>query len=355
MRIVICWTDISGYMAVSWRALAARPGVSLRIVCFAPSSGTVAPYEQGIVAGLDVHFLTPDQVNDPDAVRAKVVEFNPDAVLIAGWAYKSYTRLVGDPALPRCRFGMSMDTPLKHTLRQRLARLKIGGLLDRLDRVFVIGERAWQLARRMRVPEGKIRRGMCGCDYDAFAAAAQNRPNPVPRRLVYAGRYTDAKGIDTLLAAYAQYRNQVQGQDPFTLTCCGKGELAPLLASAPGVTDRGFVQPANQPALFADHGAFVIASRYEPWGVVLAEAAASGLPIICTESCGASVEMVRDFYNGMTVPTDDPPALARALRWADDNHHNLAEMGRRSQVFGASHSAQLWAQRVYSMFEPTPQ
>jgi glycosyltransferase involved in cell wall biosynthesis len=348
MRIVICWTDISGYMAVSWRALAARPGVALRAICFAPSSAGAAPYQQSIAAGLDVHFLTPGQINDPEAVRAKVVEFNPDAVLIAGWAYKSYTRLVGDPALPRCRFGMSMDTPLMHTWRQRLARLKIGGLLDRLDRVFVIGERAWQLARRLRVPESRIRRGMCGCDYDAFSAAAAHRPQPIPRRFVYAGRYTGAKGIDTLLAAYSQYRNQVQ--DPFTLTCCGKGELAPLLAGAPGVTDRGFVQPADQPALFAEHGAFVIASRYEPWGVVLAEAAASGLPIICTEACGASVEMVRDFYNGMTVPTDDPPALARALRWAHDNHLHLAEMGHRGQVFAGSHSAQIWAQRVEAMF-----
>jgi glycosyltransferase involved in cell wall biosynthesis len=352
MRIAICWTDISGYMAACWRALAAQPGVSMRILCFAPASATssAAPFDQGMLAGLDVHFLTPDKRNDPTCIRAKVIEFAPTAVLIPGWAYESYNNLVGDRDLARsCRFAMAMDTPLKHTWRQRFARLKIGRLLDSIHRVFVAGERAFQYAQRLGVPESKIRLGMYGFDYDAFAAAASMRPNPPPRRFLYAGRYTDAKGIDILLAAYAKYRTLVA--DPFALTCCGKGELAPLIAAAPGVTDRGFVQPADQPALFADHAAFVIASRYEPWGVVIPEALASAMPVICTHACGASVEMVRDFHTGLTVATDDPDALARALRWAHENHAQLPEMGRNGQVYAASHAAALWARRVCAMFE----
>ena len=352
MRIAICWTDISGYMAACWRALAARPGVSLRVLCFAPASDTAAPFDRSLVAGLDVHFLAPEQRDDAKFVRARIVEFAPDAVLIPGWVYKSYNSLVSDPELARssCRYAMAMDTPLKHNWRQRFARFKIGGLLNRLDRVFVAGERAFQYARRLGVPEFKIRRGMYSFDYDAFAAAAPVRPDPFPARFLYVGRYIDAKGIDTLLAASAKYRPLVA--EPFGLTCSGRGELAPLIASAVGVRDRGFVQPPDQPALFADHAALVLASRYEPWGVVIAEALASGMPVICTEACGASVEMVRDFHNGLTVPTDDPDALAQALRWAHQNREQLPEMGRRCQVYAASHSAALWAQRVCAMFEP---
>jgi glycosyltransferase involved in cell wall biosynthesis len=246
---------------------------------------------------------------------------------------------------------MSMDTPLRRTWRQRLARLKIGRILNRLDRVLVAGERAWQYARYLHVPEHKIRRGMYGFDYDAFAGARAARPDPPPRRFLYVGRYDRVKGIDTLLTGYARYRRLAS--DPFTLTCCGRGELGAMLAGVEGVTDRGFVQPPQQPPLFTEHGAFVIASRYEPWGVVIAEALASGLPVICTEACGASVELVRDLHDGRTVATGDPDALATALRWADANHARLSELGRRGREIAAAHSAAAWAERVEAMFAPS--
>ena len=36
-----------------------------------------------------------------------------------------------------------------------------------------------------------------------------------------------------------------------------------------GVSDIGFVQPSELPRVFLEHGAYVIASRYEPWGVAI--------------------------------------------------------------------------------------
>ena len=58
-------------------------------------------------------------------------------------------------------------------------------------------------------------------------------------------------------------------------------------------TDRGFVQPADQAAIWAEHGAFALASRYDPWPLVIVEACAAGLPVIHSEACGSAVELVR--------------------------------------------------------------
>ncbi len=88
----------------------------------------------------------------------------------------------------------------------------------------------------------------------------------------------------------------------------------------------------------------MLPSVYEPWGVVIAEAAATGLPVICTEACGASVEIVRTGYNGLVVPTADEGALFRALTWAHENHDQLPEMGRRAAVYARAHSATRWGQ-----------
>ena len=189
---------------------------------------------------------------------------------------------------------------------------------------------------------------MYGLDATAAGAAIGRRRVAFgaawPARFLYVGRYAPEKGLDTLLAAYAAYRAGVA--DPWPLTCCGAGPLAGSLANQPGVEDRGFVQPADQPAEWARAGAFVLASRYEPWGVAAGEACAAGLPVICTEAVGAGVELVRSYYNGLRVPTDDVPALARALTWAHRNHDRLERMGAAGVGLAMAYDGPVWAERV---------
>ena len=43
----------------------------------------------------------------------------------------------------------------------------------------------------------------------------------------------------------------------------------------------------------AECGAFVLPSRKEPWGVVVQEAAAARMPVICSDSVGAGDHLVR--------------------------------------------------------------
>jgi len=56
------------------------------------------------------------------------------------------------------------------------------------------------------------------------------------------------------------------------------GAERPLAGEQTDVHDKGFVQPSDLPNIFAQAGVFILPSRYEPWGVVIGEALASGLP-----------------------------------------------------------------------------
>ena len=40
MKVLFCWTDISGYMAACWRALASREGVDLHVLAYDSSAAT---------------------------------------------------------------------------------------------------------------------------------------------------------------------------------------------------------------------------------------------------------------------------------------------------------------------------
>jgi glycosyltransferase involved in cell wall biosynthesis len=186
-------------------------------------------------------------------------------------------------------------------------------------------------------------RGVYGYDDQRLGYVLEERLQNWPRNFLYVGRYVHEKAIDLLLDGYARYRDVIE--DPWPLTCCGRGNMAGAIAGAAGAVDSGFVQPDQLPGMLLRHGAFILVSRFEPWGVALAEAMASGLPAICSEACGASVELVRHQHNGLIIPTDNPKALAEAMAWMHMHYDRLPEMGRHAREFAIPFAAQGWAQR----------
>jgi glycosyltransferase involved in cell wall biosynthesis len=345
MRIVFCWSHISGYMAACWRALAQRPGVEVRVLAYR-SGDKEANFADDLVAGLNVRLLDERERGDANLIRSMVVDAKPDVLVLSGWSSDAYRALASEPTLASAKCVMTMDTPYRGTMRQQLGRFKMASYFARIDRVMVPGERAWQLARGLGFDEVKIRRGMYGVDYASFAALHErraNQPGGWPRRFLFTGRYAAEKGLDVLLDAYAQYRKKVEV--PWPLTCCGMGDMKGALAGREGVEDRGFVQPAAMQDVMARCGVFVLASRYDPWPLVIVESSAAGLPIVCTEACGSAVEVVRSHHNGWLVATADAADLARGLVLAQQSYNDLPLMGRRGQQLAEAYSAQAFARR----------
>lgn len=333
-------------MAACWHALTRKMSCTVAVLSV-PSQ----KFDRTIMHGLDFHMLTNRQAEDHRFVEDWVCERNPDVIVIGGWSVRSFCRLTRCPWLCQRRFMLAMDNPWQGSWRQRLARLKVGRLIDRMDAVAVAGERCFQYARNLGVPESKIMRGTYGIDYDQFACVSRWRgsgPEGWPKKFLFAGRYEPEKGLDVLVAAYKAYRATVS--DPWPLTCCGRGRLESLFGGVDGIENHGFIQPQELPAIYGAAGAFVLASRFEPWGQVILEASASGLPVVCTEACGASVEAVRSFYSGLVVPTGDAAALCRAMTWVHANHELLPQYGTRASQLAEAYSAEIWADRWTERF-----
>lgn len=136
----------------------------------------------------------------------------------------------------------------------------------------------------------------------------------VPERMFLAvGRLTHQKGLDVLLRAFAQTRQQY----PWRLTIAGDGEerdslkdLAKSLAIGKYVDWVGAV--ADVAALYRRAGVFVLSSRFEGTPNALLEAMASGIPVIVTDAISAA-EMVTAARCGRVVRGNDDVALAAAM------------------------------------------
>ena len=201
--------------------------------------------------------------------------------------------------------------------------------------------------------------GYYTCDWDLFSDVGQRRLNlrgksaedtfvsvesSSAKSFAFVGRYAPEKGLDTLAEAYRTYSKRVE--QPWSLVCAGRGLGQEALLEA-GAEDRGFIQPADLPEFFASADAFILPSRFEPWGVVAQEAAVSGLPLIVSDVSGAGVHLLRDRWNGRSFAAGDVKQLAECLEWF---HHqsesSLCTMGERSYELGKQYTPGRWVQTL---------
>jgi glycosyltransferase involved in cell wall biosynthesis len=202
------------------------------------------------------------------------------------------------------------------------------------------------------VPEAQITIAPPGTD-PAPAARGSGGPAVV---LLSVGAITTRKGYDVLVAALGMVRAPL-----WRLTIVGDRHRDPTASARLeadivrfGLSDRialvGAISQARLEALYDGADLFVLASRFEGYGMAFTDAMARGLPIIGTIA-GAIPDTVP---GALLVPPDSPGALAAALdRVIRDcgARRRLAAAARRAarDLPAWSMSAQRVAQAVAGM------
>jgi glycosyltransferase involved in cell wall biosynthesis len=185
------------------------------------------------------------------------------------------------------------------------------------------------------VPDARIRVAEPGTDP---APAALGSPDH-RLRLLCVGALVPRKGHDLLLRALAGLRDR-----PWHLDCVGCPDRDPAwahgllrLRDALDLTERvtfaGVLSDLDLGRRYAQADLFVLATRFEGYGMAFAEALARGLPILATRA-GAAAETVPS-EAGILVPPDDLAALSAALRQV------LGDAGLRRGLAAGSRSAGL--------------
>lgn len=354
MRTIFLWTDISGYMAACWRELGAggrgqgagvrEQGIQAKVLAYGSSQAT--EFSDKLMAGIDWTPMDESQRLDPDWIEQQILGFEADVIVLSGWLNKAYRQLPFRPALKEKRFIMTMDTPWWGQPKQYLAGFALRKYLNRINKVVVTGERSWQYAIRLGFRQNQIHRGLYGVDHRGFSECLATRIelDKWPKQFLYVGRYSEEKGLDVLLDAYRKYRELVD--DPWPLVCCGKGKLDQLLVGVEGVDNRGFVQPDEVKAVMARSGAMILPSNFDPWPLVVVESCAAGLPVLCSEACGSSVELVRGDFSGWTFATGSSAALLEQMvNVSSLSSGELLEIGKNANFLSSAYSAELWATR----------
>lgn len=351
-RVAVLYSELTGYMTACLRAFRRRCGVEYFVYAHPPSSN--APFEHERFDVGDLRYKSDQGVEE---IVEQLRSFGPEVLLISGWVDGDYLKAarrlkaeMGDRILVVAGCDTQPDNSWKQTVGSWIAPWYLHSAIDVL---WVAGDRQRQFAHQLGYRGPYLWDGFYACDHPEFEREEPGG-NPLDRpRFVFVGKYIRRKGIDVLVEAYGKYREAVE--DPWDLVCVGTGEREELLQQQRGVNNLGFVQPDELAGVLRDGTVFVLPSREEPWGVVIHEATAARLPVICTEACGAAVHLVRDGYNGYVLEPGSVRQLYRGLRHVSRLSADvLRTMGRRSLELSRQFTPQLWAETFVRGLDGVP-
>lgn len=147
-------------------------------------------------------------------------------------------------------------------------------------------------------------------------------------------RFIERKNLSRLIRAYAAYRTA--RPDGWRLVILGTGpDEAALRARVEservaGVCFAGFQQFDELAAYYAFAGAFIHPALQEQWGLVVNEAMACGLPVLCSATVGAAHDLVRNGENGWRFDPTSTDEMRDAMLKVSADEETREKMGRRS-------------------------
>jgi len=243
----------------------------------------------------------------------------PDVVVVSGWSTFASQAAIAWSRAHRIPYLLLVES---HDLgpRARWRRFVKGAVVPPLVRgaagVLVVGTAAREsvLARGARAD--RVRVFANTVDIEAWIERAGRLAPRDPDAdvvVLSVGRLVPEKGLDVLLRAIAQTRDE-----RLRLVIAGDGPEGARLAALARELGVRLAIRGNLPedALAAEYVAadiFALLSPRETWGVVVNEAAASGLPLVLSDRVGAAYDLLRDGENGFLVPAGDVGAAAVAL------------------------------------------
>lgn len=260
--------------------------------------------------------------SDPAAIEAAGARLSQladgDLVLVDGlafavmedWAAREAARL---KIIALVHHPLALETGLDDSRRTELAGREKAALAQARAVIVTSHHTAAGLVANYAVPAGKIAVAVPGVDRPPGVSKQHENETPI---ILSIGTLTRRKGHDVLLAALARLKDL-----SWTCRIVGSTKLDPDVAAEieRQITDMqledrvalvGQVEDTRPELEQAD--IFALASRYEGYGMVFAEALVYGLPVV---GCAAgAVPDVVPPDAGFLVPVDDPDTLAAALR-----------------------------------------
>jgi glycosyltransferase involved in cell wall biosynthesis len=334
-RLVVLTEIIAPYRIPVFNALAARKGISLHVIFLSKTDASTRQwrvYEDEIRFSYEVLPSWRRRVGKynlllNNSVTSALGAAAPEVLICGGYNYLAAWQAMNWAKRNRVQFFLwsestSQDRRGQHFPMEWLKRK----FLSHCNGFVVPGQSALQYVQQFASAEQKIFLARNAVDVDLFALKGESVRQTadrlrgelgLPHRyFLFVGRLVQSKGVIDLIEAYRALPSQLRGV--ISLVFAGDGPMrAELEALArdiyPGsVHFPGFVHRDELANYYGLAECLVMPTHTDPWGLVVNEAMACGLPVICTNVAGCAADLIRE--NGILVNSGDVLQLVNAMQ-----------------------------------------
>jgi len=363
-RIVVITEIIAPYRIPVFNALASQAGIDLHVIFLAETDPTQRQWEihtEEIRFSYEVLSGVRRRVRDHTlllnwGVEKVLQRAFPDAIVCGGYNYfASWTAL---------RWAERNSVPLHLWVESTAKNFRTGyGWMEWLKTNFVgrsagfivPGKAASSYLESYGVPVEEMAIAHNAVDNSFFeresavarrdAASMRKTLNLPQRYFLFSGRLVPEKGVFDLLHAYAALSEELKREVALVFVGDGRArsELVRASRSLSGtIVFPGFAQRGELAAYYGLADALVFPTHADAWGMVVNEAMACGLPVICSDAAGCAEDLVEE-SNGCVFPSRDVVRLTMAMTEVASNVDLRTRMAQSSRRKIARYSPEICA------------
>ncbi len=353
-RLVILTEIIAPYRIPVFNALARHDGIDLHVVFLAendPGLRDWRVYKEEIRFSYEVLPSLRQRLGSYNillnrGVKIALQRAGPDVIVCGGYNYPASWQALRWASKNKVPFILWVES----TDRDFRSRNPLIGFLKRkfmrrCNAFVVPGKSSLEYVRNHGAREQDIFTAPNAVDIELFSGKAmvlreddarlRQALQLPPRFFLFVGRLVREKGVFDLISAYGRLSAELRSA--VSLVFVGEGAAhAELVRRAsrvnPGeVQFAGFVHRDQLAGYYALAETFVFPSHSDPWGLVVNEAMACGLPVIASDAAGCAADLVQDQGNGRIVRRGDVAQLASALEELGQDPGLREKMGNYSR------------------------
>ena len=348
MVILYLYTEVMGYTLSTISSIVDH-GNDVHVVHW--DKKKLTPYQ----------FRTPKNVkfyprsnNNKETILKLCNEINPDIIAISGWMDKCYLKIARKLIKKKKKVVCMFDDQWLSTSKQFIAKLlgKIGFFHRYFSNAWVCGSYQYEYARKLGFRKEEIIFDLYSANTALFKQAKRHRSinirkNFYPKIFLFIGRLEHKKGIKVLIKAWEELGSS---KKDWKLKIIGNGSLKDIVKKNQNIIFLEFMQPKKLIKEVSESGCFILPSNYEPWGVVVHEAAAAGMPLILSDAVGARVSFLVHGMNGYKFKSNSAEDLKKyMLKIINSDETELVKKGELSLKLSERITPQTSAKNLLSI------
>ena len=362
-RLAIVTTHPIQYNAPLFKMMHARKNIEIKIFYtwsqsesgkkFDPGFGKEINWDVPLLEGYNYSFV--DNVSsspgshhykgiDNPTLTTEIKEWNADAILIYGWAFKTHLNAIRffKGKIPVLFSGDSTLLDQKHGVRRIIRNIFLRYVYSYIDMAMYVGKANKEYFLEHGLKKNQLSFMPHAIENERFFSNKIIQANAInilksldiPKTalvFLFVGKLEIKKQPEILAKLFQEFNN-----NEAHLIIAGSGileaEMKKNFAKFKNIHLLGFCNQNKMPSVYACCDVFVLPSigPHETWGLAINEAMAAGKPLVVSDACGAASDLVHQLKNGFIFKRNDIEALREKLLFYLNNRNQIKKMGHYS-------------------------